>query len=519
MRRTVFLIPVFVVALLLLLAPAASAVVPAGWSTAPVAIATGGIGDNPTSWQNSYPWSMCMFNGDLYVATGRLGCTSAVMSLMSGPMAGGGGVPMPGGTAPPKLNEFLSADGKSVTDADKFDAFNRASRAEIWRYHRGTWRRVFWAPLIDSYMMKPPLTAQSQPMPYQAAAITGFRGMALMTEKSGEHALYAAAGGFTFAAKQPLMMRSTNGVTWTPVYAPATMGRESRALFAHHGKLYVGVGYSGLAAPVAAGAWASSEPTDPTSWTKVIDFPTLDPTNTNTVSFATYSGRLYAGTENRTGFQVWRSTTVDPMGNADWQKVVTGGAGVSMNEWAGTMKVFDGRLYVGSMHVPGISGSTEVKGFDLIRISPQDTWELVIGNPRTAAAPAGARTMAPTSGQPSGMGNPLNLYCWSLAVQNGRLYLGTFDLTTMLKLADPSGQQIAAMLKLPLEQVQALFTTAGGDLYSTRDGDSWRMLTQTGFGNQYDYGFRNIVAAPSRLYFGMSDPFYGCEVWQARTHR
>ena len=49
------------------------------------------------------------------------------------------------------------------------------------------------------------------------------------------------------------MMRSTDGVTWTPVYSPVDpttklplMGRESRALFTHHGKLYVGVGYAGL---------------------------------------------------------------------------------------------------------------------------------------------------------------------------------------------------------------------------------------------------------------------------------
>jgi hypothetical protein len=171
------------------------------------------------------------------------------------------------------------------------------------------------------------------------------------------------------------------------------------------------------------------------------------------------------------------------------------------------------------MHVPGYSGSSEVKGFDLIRISARDTWELLIGNARDAVTPLGGRTMTPVSGQPSGMGNPLNLYCWSLAVQNGRLYLGTFDLTTMLKYADPSGRQIAAMLKLPLEQVQALFTIAGGDLYVTKDGDSWRTVTKTGFGHQFDYGFRNIVATPSGLFFGMSNPFYGCELWSARTHR
>lgn len=518
MRRSTLLIPMVVV-VVLLLSPAALAVGPFGWYNGPDLIATGGIGNDPISWQNSYPWSMAMLDGDLYVGTGRLGCTSSVMSLMSGPMAGGMGVAMPGGTPPPKLMEFLSPDRTSVTDGVKFDAFNAVSRGEIWRYHLGTWQRVYQAPLIDSYMMKPPQAGQTQPEPYKAAAITGFRGMAVLTDETGEKTLYAAAGGFTFAAQQPLLMCSTDGITWTPVYAPPEVGRESRAIYAHHGKLYVGVGFSGMGAPVAPGVWASSEPTDPTSWAKVIDFPSLDQTNGNVVSFATFGGNLYAGTDNKTGYQVYRSTTADPMGNADWKQIVTGGAGNSLNEWAGTMKVFDGKLYVGSMHVPGVSGSSEIKGFDLIRIAPDDTWELVIGTPRTAVTPLGARTMTAVSGQPSGMGNPLNLYCWSLAVQKGRLYLGTFDLTTMLKYADPSGLRIAAMLKMPVEQVRLLFTTAGGDLYMTRDGESWQTITKTGFGNQFDYGFRNIVATRAGLYFGMSNPFYGCELWSARTRK
>ena len=504
---------------LLAAAAPAGAAGPRGFSWTPhlTQIAAAGIGHDPGSWQNSYPWSMCMFNGDLYVATGRVGCTSAVMSLMAGPM-GGGGAELPGGKIlgnapqPPQIKDFLSDDGASVKDKTKYDAFNALSRAEIYRYHCGTWERVFQAQMIPSYLQGPAA-------PYSAAAITGFRGIKVFTDVHGVRAIYAAAGGFTFAAQQPLMMRSTDGVTWTPIYAPPAMGRESRALWVHHGRLYVGVGYSGLGGKVEAGAWASADPganADPTgafNWTKVIDFPTLDSTNTNVVSFATYFGRLYLGTENRTGFQVWRSKVADPAANRDWTKVVTGGAGMGVNEWAGTMKVFGGWLYVGSMHVPGISGSTQVKGFDLIRVSPWNTWQLVIGDPRAAVTPFGTRTMTPISGKPSGMGNPLNLYCWSLAVKDGQLYLGTFDLTTMLKHSGIPDAQIAVMLGLSVAQVQKLYAGAGGDLYSTWNGCSWKTRTLTGFGNEFDYGFRNIVAAPSGLYFGLSDPFFGCAVW------
>ena len=99
------------------------------------------------------------------------------------------------------------------------------------------------------------------------------------------------------------------------------------------------------------------------------------------------------------------------------------------------MKVFNGAVYVGSMHVPGVAGSTELKGFDLIRIWPSGAWQLVIGTPRVAQTPGGAKMVAPLSGKPSGMGNPLNLYCWSMAVHGGRLTEGIFVLPRVGRLS------------------------------------------------------------------------------------
>lgn len=481
------------------------------WAPTLTRSAQGGFGD----WQNSYPWSMASFRGDLYVGTGRLGCTSAVMSLMSGPMAGGAGLPLPGGISPPRVDEFLSPNGLAVIPGAeaKFTSFADATRAEIWRLHDGVWQRVYQADLVMSFL-------QGNGAPYMTPEVAGFRGMAVFTDKTGKTALYAAAGGFTFAAKQPLLMRSTDGVTWTRVYAPPEMGRDSRAIYAHHGKLYIGVGYAGLGPSVAAGVWASGLPTDSTRWAKTLDFPSMASpnTNTNVLSFATFCGRLYAGTENKVGgFEVWRSTVADPAGNDDWRRVVAGGAGDAGNTWAGTMKVFNGHLYVGSMSVPGITGPVAFKGFDLIRVTPWDTWQLLVGNPRTVTTSSGTRTLQPLSGKPSGFGNPFNLYCWSLAVFNGRLYLGTFDASTMLKYAIDSGVPIGGIPGLTPEQLQALLATPGADLYRTWDGRNWSTVTLTGFGDPFNYGFRNLVPQLFRLYFGFSNPFYGCQVWLLRS--
>ena len=183
------------------------------WMPQPTRLATDGIGDYPDSWPNSYPWSMSMFQGDLYIGTGRVGCTSSVMSLRAGRWPVARALPLPGDFVPgntpqaPPVSSFVSPDGTTVTDVAKYTAFNEASRAEIWRLHRGEWTRVWQAPLIDSYLAGAPKGS--------AAAILGLRGMSVMTDKHGVKALYAAAGGFSFALQQPLLMRSKDGVTWT----------------------------------------------------------------------------------------------------------------------------------------------------------------------------------------------------------------------------------------------------------------------------------------------------------------
>ncbi len=88
----------------------------------------------------------------------------------------------------------------------------------------------------------------------------------------------------------------------------------------------------------------------------------------------------------------------------------------------------------------------------------------------------------------------------------------------MLKFADPSGaaDRRPCWASRP-EQVQVLYAGAGADLYRTWDGRSWGTVTLTGFGEQFCYGFRNIVATPFRLYYGFSNPFYGCQVWDYRS--
>src|SRR5438034_11146076 len=80
------------------------------------------------------------------------------------------------------------------------------------------------------------------------------------------------------------------------------------------------------------------------------------------------------------------------------------------------MAVFKDQLYVG--------GQT-----DLIRVKQNDTWDLVVGNPRFT--PQGFRW--PISNMPSGFGNPFTGHLWRMEPHAGWLYVGTWDTAVFLR--------------------------------------------------------------------------------------
>ncbi|MCX5977378.1 MAG: hypothetical protein NTV33_11300, partial [Coprothermobacterota bacterium] len=221
-------------------------------------------------------------------------------------------------------------------------------------------------------------------------------------------------------------------------------------------------------------------------------------------------------TENKTGFQVWASAVAEPTSNADFVKIIGDGAGSGFNGWAATMKEFKGDLYIGSIGLPFVSGYQTFKGFDVIRVYPDNSWDLLVGDRNPVAPPLGAPPRNPLSGWSSGFGNMLNFYCWSLEVYNDVLYLGTFDASVFLRYLTASVGPLPPPLDtLSQEMIDLLLLGAGADLWKTKDGLSWSPVTLTGFGDPNNYGFRTLKAANGGLYLGTSNPFWGCQVWAA----
>jgi hypothetical protein len=314
-----------------------------------------------------------------------------------------------------------------------------------------------------------------------------------------------------------MLYRTTDGVTWTPVVTPAGMGRESRAMAILNGKLYIGVG-GGVSGTNTPSVWCSGTPAVGSSWVKVLDLgasavPALDSSNLGVKAMAAYNNKLYVGTQNWGGFQVYRSETGYPKDNASWVQVIRDGAGDRYNANAQTMKVFKGMLYITTLSLPYISNYDEFKGFEMIRMRPDDTWDLVVGStdPVDPADPTVPR--APISGWDAGFGNPMAFYGWSLEVWNDELYVGNLDTTVFLRYVDDYPGELPDIPDLE-EIMAAAKIISGCDLWKSGDGRTWEPVTITGFRNPDNYGFRTMKAVNNGLYVGTANPFTGCEIWK-----
>jgi hypothetical protein len=526
MKRRVFL-GLFIIALLALsvgsVAQAASLHDLAGLKAVPdtfplkplpaVQVSQSGFGDR----QNNYAWSMGYFKGDLFVGTGRAVDTFNIMweQLWKAIDPTVRPPELPDVEHPPFLQDFLAISGGkySVTNEADLQLWASVGRGEIWRLHAGVWSRVYQSPLVNSFL--PKMNPSTVVGPYQAPQTSGFRSMITYTDRAGTPALYATSGGFSFALDQPMLYRTTDGVNWSPVTTPKGMGRESRSMAILNGKLYVGVG--GGVSGVTPSVWSTNTPMIASSWKRVLDFaqPGVDNTNLGVKSMCAYNNRLYVGTQNLAGFQVYRSTGGYPAGNSQWKQVIADGAGDRYNANAQTMKVFRGMLYITSLSLPFLTNYDDFKGFEMIRMYPDDRWDLVVGSSDPIDPPDPSVTRTPISGWTAGFGNPMAFYGWSMEVWEGELYVGNLDTTVFLRYLEDYPGELPDIPNLA-EMVAAAKLISGCDLWRSADGVNWEPVTINGFRNADNYGFRTMQAVNNGLYLGTANPWTGCEIWKLK---
>ena len=448
-------------------------------------ICPNGFGDG----HNSFPHSVAWFKDQLYVGTTRsnfqmikIQTTFRNMPVHLWPVEG------------PADQEGL------YRELDR--------RAQVWRYDAPSeqWEQIFVAPYVMSIRGG-----------HHVARETGYRSMVVFQSSTDEEpALYIASWAVS-RSPGALLLRCRDGNRILPASPYGIIGglpiTATRVLTPFKGRLFTSpTGTRGFDVNFVinlSGMPIVFETRDPASgrWTAASEPGFGEPGNQGIFVLCPFQDHLYAGTFNNEGFQVWRS---DCEGNPPyrWTKVIERGAyRGAENQIAATMKVFKGALYVASAIQNGgndLNNGIGPAGSEVIRIHPDHSWDLIIGNARST--PMGKKI--PLSALSPGFGNVFNGYFWSMEVHDGWLYLGTMDSAIWVRWLNPDAynEQVRAVInKVGAENI--VENEAGCDLWRTCDGDNWLPVTRVGFDNRYNLGVRNLTSTPHGLFAAVANPF------------
>jgi hypothetical protein len=494
-------------------------------------IATNGFGDQA----NSEAWSMAWFTNasgvsQLYVGTGReVYCvTSADASILTG---------LPG-LYPPAIGDCTP------------DYHHLPLQAEIWQYtpQTNTWVRVFQSPNSLT-------TTDTTGKTVATAREMGIRSLTVVTEPGGVTALYAGTvtSGAIFETNHtvggwapPRILRSTDGVTWTPLpQDPGTfLGNISTALESDqqfqnfgfrsggqlNGILYMQVGdFSGVGRVIASLPGAN-----PNGGDNNYQFVSPPTESLPVWILQSFDGFMYAATGNPynaagapTKYGVWKTTGYPTQTTAPytWTPIIAENAGYSTQQpvvpnYALSMQVFSdatgcpatsgivtggagGCLYVGTdepselvrIH-PDTTGQVPVNNADASQ-DTVDSWDLVVGNPRTIPAgdPGAGTLVSPISGIGQYFDNGFTGHFWRMGVGGMGLYMSTYDWS-----AEHSNQNGFAA-----NWAQEF----GTDLFRTPDGIHWTAVSRIGLGDGMNTGGRTFGQTPFGLYWGTARPAVG----------
>jgi len=467
------------------------------------------LGGNPYT---TMIWSAKWFNNALYVGTGS---SEPCITMLTSDVRTG-------------TSTYPAAVLANLCPPELTLAENLA--AEIWRYvpTTGTWTRVYQSPSTVPISIVVNGVTQN----LNTALDIGYRGMAVYTEQDGTQALYVGTvtSGSCFEPMPfptngyppPRILRTTDGVTWTPIpqdpgtflanlanyYLNSTsLIRSFRSLTVYNGKLFATAGtYEGSGIVIGSSnpsagdnAWSQVSP----SWSVL---PSWDLAVFNNLLYVT-TGFTPTEMPNGPGYGVY-STPASGTPPYGWTPVVINGGWQSntteLSPNGLALFVFRNELYMSSD-----------RPTELIRIRPDNSWDLIVGAARTLPAtdtecPNCVKT--PLSGMGNGFDNGMTGHFWRLggitgasADQNStgqNLFLGTWDWSDAI-------QQFGSFNTLD----SAYTHQYGTDVYRSEDGTHFSQVTQSGFGDPNNEGTRTLEATPYGLILGTAREKYGAEVF------
>lgn len=458
-RLLVFLLLTLCVPLALPPAPAQAQILIPGPDDFKLA-APQGFGDR----QNSGAWSMQWWNGHLYVGTAR----SWYCWVQAGLHVQYPQVPYP------------PIDSTNDCPAN---ILLLPLEAEIWRHSpvAGTWKRVYKSPR-DLLVPGHPGNLTSRDI--------GYRGMAVFKEGDGQEALYVGAATSYLLwppTPAPRILRSINGINFTPIpQDPGTvlgdLGQDQatfRGWHIYNNRLYVLNG-------AIRGEGSVLETRTPEAGND--SYRWVTPQDMKIYEMHAFNGSLYLGvaTDFVEGYSVVKTDATGPL-PYEFTTVVPSGAYVEEvpTNSVVSMFVYQDRLYVGTN-----------RPVELIRINPDDSWDLIVGRPRDT--PEGRKE--PLSGLGSGFDWVLNAHLWRMAEHEDVLYMSTLD-------------QSSQLADIP-ELAEELGGKFGFDLYATADGVNMTPITVNGLGDPFQVGVRTFASTPYGLYVGGVSYSYGFKLYR-----
>ncbi len=452
---------------------------------------------------NAYPHSMCWFRDRLFVGTTR--CVLQLLYNRFDPLKA--------------WPVFPVKPAKDVyTDLD--------IRAHIWRYdpQSGRWDQAYVSPMTTN--------TDGVEIPF----FQGIRNMFVYRAETDDAPCLYAMTWSPQKGPGSMLLRSEDGERFEMIPMAGALASQFstfRPMVELGGRLFTApTGRTGAANQ--AGVALVMETTNPRAqqWVQANPDNFGDAHNETVFEMAVFNDHIYAGTLNPEGFQLWK-TAARGAPPYPWTCVLKRGAGRGpLNQGVGSLCVFNGALYVGSVINNG--GYDRRHGIgpapvEIVRVHPDDSWDLVMGDGRLTDD----GLKMPLSGWGGGFDKFFNSYLWRMCAHDGWLYAGTFSWSALLPFIPRDKWPDSVKQLLDPDRTDFIVNRIGGcDLWRSRDGATWLPVTQNGFGNLYNWGVRTMASTPHGLFVGLANPFGpfvavprngtwvyepnprgGCEIW------
>jgi len=329
----------------------------------------------------------------------------------------------------------------------------------------------------------------------QSAAVFGNPGYLYFITENRE------SGGETENGESGCQVLRTNGKKWekanTYGFGQGSVNAYGRTVSVFDGKLYAGLGSEFGARIYATSGGAKL----PFAWSQVNDNGFSKNDNEEILSSAFYGGKLYIGTFNGLGCEVWRYE-----GNG-WTQIASGGFGDPYNDRAMSMAVTNLGLHVGTRN--GKTG-TEIWRYN------GSKW---------------------TQANKDGFGDASSAKAGAMFVNFGKLYVGTQSYDTKGKVWRCDGPGVSQWTKVNNNGFGvshtvgvSCFAVFNNKLYAgTYDSNDpcrvwrydgpgagdWTAVSEDGFGVKSNHCVHQLAVYKGALYAGVWNAMMtGCEVWR-----